>query len=163
MRAQRPAPHRTPTSLTIPADSCIVANVKLFLAVTVALAAPLCLTVGAHHSFSAQFDATKQIKLEGTITKINWGNPHVWFFIDGKDVKDASGEVASWACETNGPNGLIRQGWKRNALKIGDKVIIDAYLARDGTKTVDARSVTFPNGSKVFTGTASDGGPRPNQ
>jgi Family of unknown function (DUF6152) len=142
--------------LTAAADSCIVANVKLFLAIVIALTAPL----AAHHSFSAQFDANKQIKLEGTITKINWGNPHVWFFVD---VKDASGEVASWACETNGPNGLIRQGWKRNALKIGDKVIIDAYLARDGTKTVDARSVTFPNGSKVFTGTASDGGPRPNQ
>jgi hypothetical protein len=122
--------------------------------VALALAAPL----AAHHSFSAQYDAQKPVKLEGVVTKIAWANPHVWFFVD---VKDAAGATASWACETNGPNGLIRQGWKRDALKVGDKVIVDAYLARDGTKTVDARSVTFPNGSKVFTGSASDGGPRP--
>jgi Family of unknown function (DUF6152) len=145
--------------LTLAADSCIVAIVKFYVVTLLLLAVPL----AAHHSFSAQFDANKQVTLEGTVTKINWGNPHVWFFIDGKDVADASSAAASWACETNGPNGLIRQGWKRDALKIGDHVIVSAYLARDGTKTVDARSVTFPNGSKVFTGSANDGGPRPNQ
>ena len=124
------------------------------------MAAPL----AAPHSFSAQFDATKQVTLEGTVTKIAWANPHVYFFIDGKDVKDTTGALATWACETNGPNGLIRQGWKRDALKIGDKIIVTAYLARDGSKTVDARSVTFPDGRKVFTGSANDGGPgRPNQ
>lgn len=70
----------------------------------------------AHHSFSAQYDAAKQVTLEGVVTKIAWANPHVFFYVD---VKGADGTVVNWACETNGPNGLIRQGWKRDSLKVG--------------------------------------------
>jgi hypothetical protein len=110
----------------------------------------------AHHSFSAQFDANKPVTLEGVVTKIAWANPHVYFYVD---VKQGDGTVVNWACETNGPNGLIRQGWKRDSLKEGDRVTVSAYLAKDGSKTVDARMVTLPDGRKVFTGSANDGGP----
>src|SRR5437588_12710233 len=95
--------------------------------------------IRAHHSFSAQFDASKQVKLEGIVTKIAWANPHVYFYVD---VKNSDGAMVNWACETNGPNGLIRQGWKRDSLKVGDHVTISAYLAKDGSNTVDARQVT---------------------
>jgi hypothetical protein len=110
----------------------------------------------AHHSFSAQFDAAKPVTLEGVVTKIAWANPHVYFYID---VRDSTGAVVNWACETNGPNGLIRQGWKRDSLKVGDRVTVSAYLAKDGSKSVDARMVTLPGGRRVFTGSANDGGP----
>jgi len=141
--------------LTQAVDCCIVADVKSILSLVLALAAPL----AAHHSFSAQFDATKQVTIEGTVTKIAWANPHVYFFVD---VKGEDGTIATWACETNGPNGLIRQGWKRESMKVGDHVIVNAYLARDGTKTVDARAVTFADGRKVFTGSAGDSAPKAN-
>ena len=128
-------------------------NAKLapWLACCACALAPL----AAHHSFSAQYDAAKQVTLEGVVTKISWANPHVFFYVDVKNG-DA---VVNWACETNGPNGLIRQGWKRDSLKVGDKVKVTAYLAKDGTNTVDARQVTLPDGHKVFTGSANDGGP----
>ena len=108
--------------------------------------------IAAHHSFSAQYDAAKQVKLEGVVTKIAWANPHVFFYVD---VKNGDGATVNWACETNGPNGLIRQGWKRDSLKVGDRVTVTAYLAKDGTNTVDARQVTLPDGSRRSGGTAS--------
>jgi hypothetical protein len=141
--------------LTNAFHSAIVADMRIFLGIALALAAPL----AAHHSFSAQFDATKQVTLDGVVTKIAWANPHVYFFVD---VKDENGVTANWACETNGPNGLIRQGWKRDSMKVGDHIIVTAYLARDGTKTVDARSVTFADGRKVLTGSAGDSAPKSN-
>ena len=110
----------------------------------------------AHHSFSAEYDAQKPIVLKGVVTKVDWANPHVFFYID---VKDSDGAVIHWACETGSPNVLIRRGWKRNSLKVGDQVIVDAYLAKDGTKTVDARMVMLPDGSKIFAGSSDDGGP----
>ena len=121
-----------------------------------AAAGTLAIPLLAHHSFSAQFDANKQVTLEGVVTKIAWANPHVYFYVD---VKDSNGSVVNWACETNGPNGLIRQGWKRESLKVGDTVNVTAYLAKDGSKSVDARMVTLPGGKRVFTGSANDGGP----
>ena len=111
----------------------------------------------AHHSFSAEFDAQKPVTLEGTVTRLEWANPHVYFYID---VKDASGAVANWACETGGPNSLIRSGWRRDAMKIGDKVIVKGYRARDNSNTADARQVTLADGRKVFTGSSDDGGPK---
>jgi hypothetical protein len=125
---------------------------KTALLLAVALITPL----AAHHSFSAQYDATRPVTLEGVVTKIEWANPHVFFYVD---VKASDGTVANWACETNGPNGLIRQGWKRDSLKVGDRVAVNAYLAKDGTRTVDARQVLLPDGRRVFTGSANDGGP----
>jgi hypothetical protein len=110
----------------------------------------------AHHSFSAEFDASKPIVLKGIVTRVDWANPHVYFYVD---VKDSNGTVVNWACETGGPNSLVRRGWRRDSLKVGDQVTVDAYLARDGTKTVDARMVTLPDGRKVFAGSSDDGGP----
>jgi hypothetical protein len=110
----------------------------------------------AHHSFSAEFDATKSITLTGVVTRVDWANPHVYFFVD---VKDSKGAVVNYACETDGPNALIRRGWKRDSLKAGDQITVDAYLAKDGSKFVDARLVKLPDGRKVFAGSSDDGGP----
>ncbi|HVV45100.1 MAG TPA: DUF6152 family protein [Bryobacteraceae bacterium] len=114
------------------------------------------LPLSAHHSFSAEFDGSKRIELKGVVTKLEWANPHTFFYID---VKDGKGGVVNWACETNGPNGLIRAGWKRNSLKVGDMVTVDGYRAKDGSNMMDARLVTLPDGRKVFAGNSDDGGP----
>jgi hypothetical protein len=110
----------------------------------------------AHHSFAAEFDDKKSVVLKGAVTKIEWENPHIYFYID---VTDDNGKVTNWALEGGPPNGLVRAGWKRNTLKIGDLVTVNAYLAKDGSNFADARRVTLPDGRKVFSGTADDGGP----
>ena len=110
----------------------------------------------AHHSFSAEFDGTKLVELKGTVTKIEWANPHVYFYLD---VKDDKGGTTNWGCETASPGSLHRQGWSRDSLKVGDQVIIDGYPARDGSKLADARRVTLPDGRRIFGGTPGDGGP----
>jgi Family of unknown function (DUF6152) len=127
------------------------------IAFLISLALSAALPLLAHHSFSAEFDGSKAITLDGVVTKIDWANPHVYFFVD---VKDSKGVVSNWAVETTGPNGLIRQGWHRNSLKPGDHVIVSAYVARDRSKTANAREITFPDGRKVFTGSPDDGGPK---
>lgn len=124
--------------------------------VTAILAAVAASPALAHHSFSAEFDGTKLIELKGTVTKIEWANPHVYFYLD---VKDDKGATANWGCETASPGSLHRQGWSRDSLKVGDQVIIDGYPARDGSKLADARRVTLPDGRRIFGGTPGDGGP----
>jgi Family of unknown function (DUF6152) len=110
----------------------------------------------AHHSFSAEFDGSKAVQLKGLVTKLEWANPHVYFYID---VKDDQGNVVNWGCETGGPGGLRRAGWTRESMKAGDQVTVDGYLAKDGSHLIDARNVTLPDGRKVFVGTPGDGGP----
>jgi hypothetical protein len=110
----------------------------------------------AHHSFSAEFDGSKPIQIKGVVTRLEWANPHTFFYVDAKDDK---GTTVNWACETNGPNGLIRAGWKRDSLKAGDQVTVDGYRAKDGSNLMDARLVTLPDGRKVFAGNSDDGGP----
>jgi hypothetical protein len=110
----------------------------------------------AHHSFSAEFDGSKVIELKGAVTKIEWANPHVYFYLD---VKDDKGATTNWGCETTSPGSLHRQGWTRDTLKVGDQVIVDGYPARDGSKLADARRVTLPDGRRIFGGTPGDGGP----
>ena len=94
----------------------------------------------AHHSFSAEFDSKKPVKLEGVVTKVEWTNPHVRFYID---VKDANGKTTNWGAELGPPHGLQGGGWRRDTLKIGDKVIVDGSLAKNGTSRLNARSITL--------------------
>jgi hypothetical protein len=101
----------------------------------------------AHHSFAAEFDASQPVKLTGIVTKIEWMNPHTYFYID---AKDASGTVESWGLEMGSPNGLMRQGWTRNSLKIGDEVTVEGSMAKDGSKIANARSVILAGGQKLF-------------
>lgn len=123
-----------------------------FVAVVLAAAQ----TASAHHSFAAEFDGSKPMRLVGTITKVQWTNPHSFFYIN---VKDESGNVVNWACEGGGPGALSRRGWKRGDLKLGDTLVVDGYLARDGSHLIDARRVTLPDGRSVYGGSAGDGGP----
>ena len=115
------------------------------------------LPLAAHHSFAAEFDATKPLTLQGTVTKIDWMNPHIWIYLD---TKDESGAVAHWQCEGGPPNTLTRNGWTKDSLKTGDEVSIQGFRAKDGTNTCNSRSVKLPNGKSVFAGSAEDGGPK---
>jgi hypothetical protein len=108
----------------------------------------------AHHSFAAEYDAKKPIKLKGVITKVDWMNPHVYFYID---VEDDKGNITNWAFEMGPPNGLQRAGWTRNTMKIGDEVIVDGSMAKDGSKGGNARSVTMAASGKKLGAASSEG------
>ena len=110
----------------------------------------------AHHAFAAEFDANKSIKVSGTITKVEWTNPHAWLYID---VKDESGKTTNWSFELGSPNGLVRLGWRRTSLKEGDQVTVEGFLAKDGSNTANAHSVTLPDGRKVFAGSQAPDAP----
>ena len=102
----------------------------------------------AHHSFAAEFDAAKPFKMTGTVTKVEWQNPHTFFYID---VTDEKGKVTNWAMEMGSPNGLSRAGWTRNTMKAGDKVTVEGSLAKDGSPVGNARSVTLAaTGKRLF-------------
>jgi uncharacterized protein DUF6152 len=106
------------------------------------------LTTSAHHSFSAEFDLDKPIRLTGVVTKLEWTNPHAWFYID---VKDESGKVTNWGWELGSPNGLLRTGWNRNSLKVGTEVTVVGSRARDGGNTANAREIIVTStGQKLF-------------
>jgi hypothetical protein len=109
----------------------------------------------AHHAFSAEYDASKTIELKGVVTKVEWTNPHVRFYVD---VKDAKGIVTNWDLELQSVNTLSRNGWSRHALKVGDQVTVSGYLAKDGSNRANARgSVVLADGTKLFAGdTSSD-------
>jgi hypothetical protein len=111
----------------------------------------------AHHSFAAEYDRSKPVKFTGKVTKVEWMNPHVYFYVDVKD--EATGKVTSWACEGGAPNGLYRNGWRKDSLKAGDTVSIEGWRAKDGSNLMNAGSVTLPDGKKVFAGSADDAGP----
>jgi hypothetical protein len=112
--------------------------------------------VTAHHSFAAEFDATKPVNLTGVVTKVEWMNPHTYFYIDVKDAQ--TGKVANWACEMGSPNGLTRQGWTRNTLKVGMVVNVEGTRAKDGSTKTNARNVLV-DGKKL--GAASSEGVTP--
>jgi hypothetical protein len=121
----------------------------LTLAFTVLLAAP----AWAHHSFAAQYDSTKPVTLTGKVTKIEWTNPHIYFYIDVTD--DKTGKITNWALEMGGPNALQRLGWSRNSMKPDDIVTVEATLARDGSKLANVRTVVLTNsGKKLFAGSS---------
>jgi len=123
-----------------------------------ALATALVTPAIAHHSFAAEFDGSKPITLKGTVTQIDWANPHVWFYIT---VKGDDGRAARWACEMGAPHQLQQRGWLRDTMKVGDMVTVAGSLARDGSKRANARLVTTADGKTL--GAASSGEPTTRQ
>jgi hypothetical protein len=111
--------------------------------------------MAAHHSFDAEYDRTKTVVMKGVVTKVEWTNPHARFYID---VTDEAGKVTNWNLELGSPNSLTRAGWRRDALKAGDEVTVNASLARDGSKMANARNITLKDGRRVLSGASSADG-----
>jgi len=109
--------------------------------------------VGAHHAFATEFDGKKPVTMKGIITKIEWMNPHVWFYLD---IKNENGEIQNWGFEMGGPNSLRNSGWTRETMKIGDEVIVEGSMAKNNSKNVNAKSVTLASTGKKL-GAASSG------
>jgi hypothetical protein len=128
----------------------------LFIAATgvimLAAGAPLL----AHHAFAAEFDATKPVTLTGTVTKMEWINPHAWLHID---VKGPDGKVVSWMVEGGAPNALLRRGWNRNSVVPGTVVKVEGFRAKDGSTRANGRDVTLPDGKRLFIGSSGTGAP----
>jgi hypothetical protein len=119
----------------------------LIAGLSLAAAAP----VLAHHSFSAVFDGSKKVAMTGTVTKLEWANPHIWVYFD---VKEANGSVTQWQCEGGAPNSLVRQGWNKNSLKTGEVISVEGSRAKDGSNTCSVSSVKLADGKRLFAGQA---------
>jgi hypothetical protein len=121
------------------------------------------LPILAHHSFDAEYDRNKQRDFEGVVTKVEWMNPHARFYLDIKDDPSctANCKVTNWEFELGSPNGLMRAGWKRDSLKVGDHVKLQGNLAKDGSNLANARNITLADGRRVLTGSSADGTPQP--
>lgn len=124
-----------------------------FVLLAAALAVGHCAVAHGHHSFSAEFDRDKPVTLTGTVTKVEWTNPHARIYID---VQDTGGKVVNWDCELGPPNGLMRQGWNRNSLRQGHVVTINGFLSKDQAHVANARSVFLPDGRQVLAGSSFD-------
>ena len=110
----------------------------------------------AHHSFAAEFDINQPVRLMGKVTRIEWSNPHTYFYID---VVDANGKVTNWAIEGPSPGALSRRAWQKGDLKVGDTVVVEGYRAKNGSNTANGRRVTLPDGRRLYGGSPGDGGP----
>ena len=114
-----------------------------------------------HHSFAAEFDASKPFKFTGTITKVEWQNPHVWFYMD---IKNENGTVTNWGMEMGSPNNLMRSGWSRNSMKIGDSVNVEGSRAKDGSNNGNARVIVLAStGQRLFAGSSQGEVPPPSR
>jgi hypothetical protein len=129
---------------------------KLFLtvAVTVLLLVPV--SLWAHHAFAAEFDATKPVKMRGTVMKMDWINPHAWIHID---VKSADGKVTRWSIEAAAPNAMLRRGFNQDSLKVGTEILVEGFQAKDGANRANGSSITYPDGKKLFIGSSGTGAP----
>jgi len=115
--------------------------------------------VWAHHAFAAEFDANKPVKFRGTVTKMEWINPHAWIHID---VKGDDGKVTPWMIEAAAPNALLRRGWNKNSLPPGTEILVEGYQAKDGQNRANGSVITFTDGKKLFVGSsAGDPGAAP--
>jgi hypothetical protein len=110
----------------------------------------------AHHAFAAEFDSNKPVTLKGTVTKMDWVNPHSWLYLD---VKDSAGKVENWAIECGPPNSLLRAGWNKNSVPVGTEIVVEGFRAKNGTPVANGRNVAFPDGRKVFVGSSGPGAP----
>jgi len=111
-------------------------------------------TIAAHHSFDAEFDRNKPVTLKGSVTRVDWGNPHIWVFMD---VKDETGKVSNWGVEGGAPNALFRNGWRKDSLKVGDTITVEGFRGRDGSQRANANRVLLPDGRRVFAGSSVGG------
>ena len=127
---------------------------KLSLVAVAFLAAPL--TVLAHHSFAAEFDANKPLVLKGTITKVDLVNPHAWLYMN---VTDSDGKVVNWAIEMGSPNALIRRGITKNTVPIGAELTVEGFAAKDGSPTANGRTLRMADGRALFAGSSNTGAP----
>jgi len=109
-------------------------------------------SIAAHHSFAAQYDSKKPITLKGGIARIEWANPHIYFYLD---VADANGATVHWAIEGGAPSTLYRAGWRKDSAKVGDIVTVDGFLARDGSKLVNMQRALLADGRNLFVGNSS--------
>jgi uncharacterized protein DUF6152 len=116
-------------------------------------------TLSAHHSFAAEYDGTKPVKVTGVVRRVEWANPHIWFYVEGKD--EVTGRTAVWGFSAAPPGMLARRGITKDALKIGDTIQVEGFLAKDGSANASGGRVTFADGRQVFTASTEDSAPKP--